>query len=304
MSDDMHCGGRAGAPRPPARATGGPAASGPITGCRAIDSHAHVFRRGLPPSPDARYVPAYDAVPEAHAAMLAAHGLCGGVLVQPSFLGTDNSYLLAALAADRPLRRGIAVVPPDCPQDEMRALAAQGIAGLRLNLVGRPDPDLAAPGWRDFLARAARCGFQVEVQAPAARLPRLLAGLLASDVPAVVVDHFGLPTRDLGAADPGFQGLMDLAAHEPRLFLKLSAPYRLDGGDPLPLAQAARAAFGAGRLMFGTDWPHTQHEAGADTADLLALLARVFPAAELRQVLLDTPARLFGFTLPQMAEPA
>ena len=264
-------------------------------GLMAIDSHAHIFRRDLPTIAAARYVPAYDALPEAYAALRAANGFAGGVLVQPSFLGTDNSYLLAAIAADPDHLRGIAVVAPDCTEGAMRGLAAQGIAGLRLNLIGQPDPDFADPVWRAFLKRAAGCGFQIEVQAQAQRFPRLLAGLLESDVPAVVVDHFGLPDPALGVNDPGFAALMQLAARTPRLHMKLSAPYRLGGGDPLPLAEAARAAFGAGRLMIGSDWPHTQHESEADIAGLKALLARVFPAPELPQVLGGTAARLFGF---------
>nr|CUV26796.1 protein of unknown function [Ralstonia solanacearum] len=39
----------------------------------------------------------YDATLPAYLAQLDAHGLSHGVLIQPSFLGVDNSYLLAAL---------------------------------------------------------------------------------------------------------------------------------------------------------------------------------------------------------------
>ncbi len=64
-----------------------------------VDTHAHVFARSLPVLPDARYVPGYDATIAQHLDLLDAHGVDCGVLVQPSFLGTDNRHLLTALAA-------------------------------------------------------------------------------------------------------------------------------------------------------------------------------------------------------------
>ena len=48
--------------------------------------------------PDKRRAPAgYDATPEDYLRVLAANDMTQGVLVQPSFLGTDNSYLVASL---------------------------------------------------------------------------------------------------------------------------------------------------------------------------------------------------------------
>jgi predicted TIM-barrel fold metal-dependent hydrolase len=68
----------------------------PITG---IDSHAHVFVRGLPLASGRRYAPTYEATLDDYRAMLASIGLSHGVLVQPSFLGTDNGFLLSCLDA-------------------------------------------------------------------------------------------------------------------------------------------------------------------------------------------------------------
>jgi predicted TIM-barrel fold metal-dependent hydrolase len=69
-----------------------------ITG---IDSHAHVFSRDLHLIGARRYTPEYDATLGQYLEHLQTHGLSHGVLVQPSFLGTDNSYLLAALKQRR-----------------------------------------------------------------------------------------------------------------------------------------------------------------------------------------------------------
>ena len=67
----------------------------------AIDSHAHVFRRGLPLAPVHRHAPDYDALLADYLALLDAHAVSHAVLVQPSFLGTDNSFLLDAVRAVR-----------------------------------------------------------------------------------------------------------------------------------------------------------------------------------------------------------
>ena len=140
----------------------------------AVDCHAHVFLRALTFAPGRRYTPDYDAPLESYLARLDRHGLSHGILVQPSFLGTDNSYLLRALAACPARLRGIAVVPDDAPRAALDALDRAGIVGLRLNLIGAPDPDFATPSWRRHLADVAALGWQIEIQAEAGRLPRLL----------------------------------------------------------------------------------------------------------------------------------
>src|SRR5258708_15293735 len=64
-----------------------------------IDAHTHVFVRGLKLAMDARYAPDYDASWEALLALATRNGVGRAVILQPSFLGFDNSYLLGALRA-------------------------------------------------------------------------------------------------------------------------------------------------------------------------------------------------------------
>ena len=45
-----------------------------------------------------RYTPDYDASLDDYAALLVENHLGGGLLVQPSFLGSDNSFLLESLS--------------------------------------------------------------------------------------------------------------------------------------------------------------------------------------------------------------
>lgn len=265
----------------------------------AVDTHAHIFKRGLKLANVRRYAPDYEASLEDYLAMLDRHDIARGVLVQPSFLGTDNSFMLAGLRQAPTRLRGIAVVDPAISAVELDALNAAGVTGVRLNLVGAQLPDFSAAHWPDFLKQLARLGWQVEVQREARDLPLILPPLLQAGV-NVVVDHFGRPDPKLGVNDPGFRYLLDAAASR-RVWVKLSAAYRNGAngaGERTALAAIPllRDNFGMERLMWGSDWPHTQFEKSASYAHARSLLDSWLPdPAERRIVLVETPANLFGF---------
>ena len=265
----------------------------------AFDCHAHVFTRALPMVGDRRYAPDYDADIDRYLGMLDANGSTHGVLIQPSFLGTDNSYLLEALARAPQRLRGVAVLPPATAQDQLAAMAAKGIVGIRLNLIGKEDPPLADPLWRRHLADLAQLGWQVEVQVEARRLPALLPPLLDAGT-AVVLDHFGKPSPDLGVTDPGFQALL-AAGRTGRVWVKLSAPYR-NGPNGLAIAADAipllKDHLGLDHLVWGSDWPHTQFEGKTDPQQCRRFLDDWFADATERAIVLGrTPARLFKVAL-------
>ncbi|KHK55740.1 membrane protein [Ralstonia sp. A12] len=267
-----------------------------ITG---IDTHAHVFERGLPLANARRYAPGYDAPLSAYLAQLDAHGLSNGVLIQPSFLGTDNSYLLAALKQAPQRLRGVAVIDPTAPETLLTQMNTEGIVGIRLNLIGAPDPQLKSPVWQAALARLHALGWHVELHVEARRLPALLQPLLEAQV-NVVVDHFGRPNPELGVDDPGFGALL-AAGRTRRVWVKISGAYRNGtNGRGEAIAQAAmprlKDALGLDRLVWGSDWPHTQFESQISYDKMWAFLDVLLPnAADRKQVLVDTPAQLFRF---------
>lgn len=270
--------------------------SGRIT---AIDTHAHVFERGLPLADARRYAPTYDAPLPAYLAQLDAHGVSHGVLVQPSFLGVDNSYLLAALKQAPQRLRGVAVIDPTAPETLLAQMNAEGIVGIRLNLIGAADPQLKSPVWQAALARLHALGWHVELHVEARRLPALLQPLLEAQV-NVVVDHFGRPDPALGVDDPGFAALL-AAGRSRRVWVKISGAYRNGAnGRGEAIAQAAmprlKDALGLDRLVWGSDWPHTQFESQINYDKMWAFAGVLLPsAADRKQVLVDTPAQLFRF---------
>ena len=232
------------------------------------DGHCHVFRADLPKARERRYTPDYDATPEELCALLDGFRLDGALLVQPSFLGARNDYLLDVLDAyagdDKVAFRGVAVLDPSCPADagQLREFDRRGIIGVRLNLL-RMEDRFDYTDWSAHLAEVEKLGWHVELHSAANHLPRILPQLTRHHA-RVVVDHFGLVPN---TADPGLQTI--LAQPAGRLWVKVSGAYRIypDGAratDPecmSPLRRIYADHLGNDRLVWGSDWPFTQFEA-------------------------------------------
>lgn len=258
-----------------------------------IDTHAHVFHRGLKLAPGRRYAPDYDAPLSLYLEQLDHNGMTNGVLVQPSFLGIDNSYLVDCLKQTGGRLRGIAVVDPTVSADELRELDRAGVAGIRLNLIGQPLPDLTASEWKGLLASAKAMGWQVEIQRNASDLAVLAPQLLDRGI-TVVLDHYALPDSKLGIADPGFQSVLKLGATR-NVWVKISAPYRNGASVAKQAYPLLRNAYGLDRLLWGSDWPHTQFEATQSYAKNRQFLdTLIVDKSECAQVL-ASPHQLFRF---------
>ena len=251
--------------------------------------------------PDGRRAPSgYDATPESYLHTLEANGMSHGVLVQPSFLGADNSYLVASLLRYPDRFRGIAVVDPEISGDQLDRLQAAGVVGIRLNLIGLPGPDLDSAAWTSLLEQVRQRDWQVEVHRLAGELRPVLEPLLTANV-KVVVDHFGRPDEGLGVDNPGFRYLLSVGVSETCLGeIVRQLPQRTwrsrRGNGSCRDAFAARG-LRAGSTGLGSDWPHTLFEATVSYGSQRLLLEHCLPdAADRRVVLLDSPARLFSFT--------
>lgn len=226
-------------------------------------------------------------------AQLAAHDVSLGVLVQPSFLGVDNSYMLAALDLYSERLRGIAVVDPAVRDDDLTTMNEIGVVGIRFNMIGRDIAQLTAPDVQSLLRRVDALHWQIEVQAKGADLPAVFKAMERFQGP-LVIDHFGLPDPARGIGDPGFRALLDEGA-KGRTFVKLSAGYRCGGLDVATCAGALLAVLGPRRLLWGSDWPFTQFESGRSYSAMIAELSRCVPDKAARDVIDQTAIGLFRF---------
>lgn len=261
-----------------------------------VDSHFHVYAKDLPLVAERRHTPERDVTMEEFESVSRPAGITHAVLVAPSFLGTDNSYLLGELRRAPDRLRGVVIVDPTFQRTALEAMAALGVVGMRLNLFRKDAlPPFAEPEWRRLFGFVAALDWHIEIYAESAKLDRLLPTLLDLGCD-IVIDHFGSPAAELGLDDPGFRRVLR-AVEAGRTWVKLSAPYRLRGADPSPYAKALLAAGGSERLVWGSDWPWVSFDEGRDYAGQLDQLGAWIPdLKQQREVLERTPMQLFRFT--------
>lgn len=259
-----------------------------------VDSHFHLFTAAESRA-GARYVPGYDADFGAWHAAAAAAGIVRGVLVQPSFLGADNSRLCKELRAHPETLRGIAVIDPRCDAGRIRELASCGVRGIRLNLSGASHDvsewKRASGVWDEMLS----LGWHLELHTDVGALPGVLHQLPAA-VP-LVVDHMARPA----AASPSDATIAMLAARarRHRVHVKLSGAYRLQGIDAGALARVLRDELGPHSLLWGSDWPCTNYEAFADYPRLLGALEGWVGPEATHLALTANPAALYWASPPR-----
>jgi predicted TIM-barrel fold metal-dependent hydrolase len=262
-----------------------------------IDAHAHVFVRNLPMAIDARYRPDYEASWQTLLALAETNGVGRTVILQPSFLGFDNSYLFETLRAQPGRFRGVPWVSPSITvsADDWESLAGIGVRGLRFPIYGLPTPQWSH--YRDMLAEALKRDWPIHLYVESKRLPEILPVLLDGGH-KVVIPHYGIFDRTLGPArDTGFKALIDSAASG-RVWVVMCGAYRVGPERARAATPMLLDAFGPSRLMWGSDWPHT--DTGLNRVTTYPQTLRWFEEwvpseATRRTILVDTPARLYGF---------
>jgi predicted TIM-barrel fold metal-dependent hydrolase len=244
-----------------------------------IDAHIHLFdtlRPGGVPWPEKTDTAIYKpALPERYVAETAALGVVGAIAIEASPLPSDNQWLLN-VATNHGVIVGVVgdLVPGSASYmndlDRLRGNAL--FKGIRYGNLWNRDlaADLENPGFVDGLKALATAGLVLESANPD---PRLIGAIVevAERVPdlRIVIDH--LPHAPVPAekdAQDEYWANLRLLAGSPRVFVKLSEiPARVNGKlmmDP-HFYQASLDAlweiFGEDHVMFGSDWPNSDHVA-------------------------------------------
>ena len=280
----------------------------------ACDCHTHIH-------PDPAKFPFFAgrvytpelASPEEMSALHKALKMERVVIVTPSIYGTDNSATVFGMAARGATARGVAVIDDKTSESDLDAMGKAGIRGIRLNLAtgGVNDPTVGRPRFSAAVERIKARGWHVQLFTSLSMITAIKDLVLASPVP-VVFDHFGGAQAALGVGQPGFSDLVELVKSG-KAHVKISGAYRAsklgpDFADATPLAQALISA-NADRIVWGTDWPHPDSVTppGKQISDVTPLfqiddgkLLNQLPvwtpdAAVRKKILVDNPARLYGF---------
>jgi len=264
----------------------------------AVDAHCHVFvpEAQFPFSSRAKYLPA-DATPEMLFALRDHLGFERNVIVQASCHGSDNRATLNAIARSNGRARGVAVVDPAISDEELHALHAGGMRGVRFNFLKRLVDNAPKDKFLE-VARRLPQGWHVVIYFEADILEGLRGFIDAIPVP-VVVDHVGRPDVTQGPDGPDLRAFRRLLESRPDINFKPTCPDRLDpSGDPWDkFAEAVRPLVEdyPDRCIWGTDWPHpNQQKVLPDDGHIVDMIPRIAPTAELQhKLLVANPERLY-----------
>ncbi len=279
---------------------------------RACDCHTHIFGdpKQFPFTTPRVYTPETASIAEMRSLHKALHTQ-RVVIVQPSVYGTDGSCTLDAIKHLGPSARGIAAVSDRVSNADLDRMHRGGIRGIRINLEtgGQSDPALARQRFKAAADRIKGRDWHIEMYTRLSVIEAIKDQVLASPVP-VSFDHFGGAQAALGLHQPGFDTLLRLV-HSGKAYVKVSAPYRSSKqapgyADVTPLAKALIAA-NPQRINWGSDWPHPAQIPGRPITEITPLYqiddGRDFNqfatwtsgTAQLKLILVENPARLYGF---------
>jgi predicted TIM-barrel fold metal-dependent hydrolase len=279
----------------------------------ACDCHTHIHGdvKKFPMFAGRGYTPE-EALPEEMAQLHKAIRMQRVVIVTPSIYGTDNSATLYGMQARGNDARGVAVIDDKTPESELDAMGKVGVRGIRLNLTsaGTNDPSIARQRFQAAVARMRARNWHIQMYTNLAVISSIRDLVAVSPLP-VVFDHFGGAQAAMGVEQPGFADLVELV-RTGKAYVKISGAYRSSTQEPtyadvVPLAKALIAA-NADRIVWGTDWPHPHgSRPGYKPTDISpffpiddGLLLNQLPvwapdAATRKKILVDNPARLYGF---------
>ena len=292
-----------------------------ITNTKVIDSHLHVwantkesttgfpYAEGQEPPASLSEVASTTSLLE----KMNANGVDGSLIVQPINHKFDHSYVTKAIS-DHPGRfKGMMLHDPSqSPQDAVSTLedlALKGYVGVRFNpylwtKTGETSwTPMSSPNGSGLAVykRCAELHMPVGVmcfQGLQLHYDDIVALLKASPKTTLVLDHFGF-TGFNPEGESAFEKLVALAEY-PQVVVKVSALFRLGDSSPYERVRKERfgpllKAFGAERLMFGTDFPFVVEQEPERYEGMVQLVASWTEKEEDKTALMgETAERLFG----------
>ncbi|MFD4294972.1 amidohydrolase family protein [Rhodococcus sp. NPDC058532] len=220
-----------------------------------FDAHVHIIDPRFPLVENHGYLPEPFTIADyrARAADLGV-SVDGGAVVTASYQGTDQDYLVAALAELGAGWVGVAQLDPDATDEDILALDGAGVRAVRFNL-RRSATDLKL-----LTTQALRAwdlaGWHAEFYVDATLLLSLEP--VFKKLPAVSIDHLGMSTR-------GLPYLLDLVDRGAKVKATGFGRATMDNvGDALRRIHTVNPT----ALMFGTDLPGTRARRAYQQRDL------------------------------------
>jgi predicted TIM-barrel fold metal-dependent hydrolase len=268
-----------------------------------VDSHVHVWTHD-PQYPFAvgATVPPIDATAESLLTRMRENGVDSTVLIQVIHYKWDNAYLVATLRRYPEKFAGVCRVNPEDPAapDHLSRLTEDGCHGVRLSPATDASGDwirgeLMPPLWK----RCAELKIPMTLLLPVSRLADVTPLIEKHPELKVVIDHMA----DCPVDDRSKLAQLIALSRYPGVFVKISHMWSLSQqaypyADASAMVARVRDAFGAERLMWGTDWPiRPELVSYADRISLYrnARNTPFFSTQERGEVLYRTARRVWSF---------
>jgi len=281
-----------------------------------VDSHVHVWapREGETEFPFGEgLVPPIDGHCERLLEDMDRAGVKAALIVQPKNHGFDHSYMTSVIRRHPSRFKGMLLADPRDPSDGGRGVEQmeelvrnEGYCGVRFHPYIWPAGErMTNAVGKALYKKAGELGVPVGHMVMKGLLQHIdeIEELIAfSPETTVVLDHFAFCPMD-EPDHAAWDRLVALARH-PNVYIKLSAFFRVTSAKhPYPAAPAKIRqlvdAFGAQRLMWGTDWPWVTEE--CDYAKAWSLLTGqdesgkpILSEEERRWIASDTAAKVFN----------
>lgn len=245
-----------------------------------VDAHTHIVSADVGRYPLAPVVPgtedeqgwhrAHPVDAESMLALANRAGVGGVAFVQSiSCHGFDNAYVLDAAAANPGRTIAVGAVRVDDPSAAglvHRLVAERGMHGIRVMAADVHAP-IDSDGTRAVVTAAAGAGIPVVLLAIASQLASVPGLVRAFPHVTFVLDHCGFADLSGPPAFARAAALLELA-DDANLVLKVSSITLQSVPEPAALWPALVDRFGADRLLWGTDHPHTHDRSYGDLVQL------------------------------------
>lgn len=269
----------------------------------SCDSQFHVFgpAERYPVRPGAAFEMPTATIDNA-LKMHRALGIERGIIVQATTYGADHSVVLDALAQAGDSYKGCAnaIVLKEGSDSYINELDQAGVGGARFTFRKELGLGLNQSEFQRAADLLRELGWYAKIQPEKDGILGSVEYYENLDIP-VLIDHFGRVDASLGLNDPNLKKVLQLLEKGNFwVMLSLGEKISVNGypwDDMLPIARALIDA-APDRVVWSSDWPHPLSvKAPPNDAELLELLYRYAPtAAEQQKILVDNPAKLFGFT--------
>jgi predicted TIM-barrel fold metal-dependent hydrolase len=224
-------------------------------------------------------------------------------LIQMSYYGCDNRYMLDVMARYPGRFSGTAIVDVTAPGvgDTMRRLIPHGVRAFRIypDLAGRQPADWLQPdGYKEMFNVGAECNLAMSCLISPDALPELDRMCSRHPDTPVIIDHL-CRVGISGEIDPKEADALCRMSRHKRLMVKVGAFYALGRKRPpyddlIPLIRQVVQAFGPQRCMWETDCPfQVVHGTYEDSLALIRDRCDFLSPADKNQILRGTAEAFF-----------